>query len=146
MPAGSTPAVPALRSPKLRAMTRKDTPPHLHELEALVMEEVWRQGGVTVRDVLTALNRDTKKRAYTTVMTIMSRLDAKGMLTRNRQGKSDLYRPVMSREQYMDSRAASEVEALVDQFGDVALAHFAERVERLDPRRLQALRDLAGRE
>ena len=48
---------------------RKTPPPPLHELEALVMDEVWRQGQATVREVLTALNRDTKERAYTTVMT-----------------------------------------------------------------------------
>ena len=110
------------------------------------MEEVWRQGEATVRDVLTALNRGSRERAYTTVMTIMSRLDDKGLLTRKRQGKSDLYRPVMSREAYMDARAEAEVGALVDEFGDVALAHFAEQVDRLDAKRLRELRKLAGRE
>jgi len=125
---------------------RKTPPPPLHELEALVMDEVWRRGEATVREILTALNRDSKERAYTTVMTIMSRLDGKGLLTRKRQGKSDLYRPVMGREAYLNARAEAEVEALVDEFGDVALAHFAEQVERLDRRQLRALRELAGRE
>ena len=110
------------------------------------MEEIWRRGEATVRDVLTTLNRGSRERAYTTVMTIMSRLDDKGLLTRERRGKSDLYRPVMSREAYMDVRAEAEVEALVDEFGDVALAHFAEQVDRLDAKRLRALRKLADRE
>lgn len=110
------------------------------------MDEVWRQGEATVRAVLIALNRDTKERAYTTVMTIMSRLDRKGLLTRTRTGKSDLYRPVMSRAEYLDARAEAEVEALVEEFGDVALAHFAEQVEGLNPKQLRALRELAGRE
>jgi len=109
------------------------------------MEQVWRQGEATVRDVLTALNSGSRERAYTTVMTIMSRLDDKGLLTRERQGKSDLYRPVMSREAYVDARAEAEVGALVDEFGDVALAHFAEQVGRLDAKRLRELRKLAGR-
>lgn len=125
---------------------RKTPPPPLHELEALVMDEVWRRGQATVREVLTALNRDTKERAYTTVMTIMSRLDGKGLMTRAREGKSDLYKPVMSREEYLNARAEAEVEALVDEFGDVALAHFAEQVEKLDRKQLRALRELAGRE
>lgn len=125
---------------------RKTPPPPLHELEALVMDEVWRQGQATVREVLTALNRGTKERAYTTVMTIMSRLDRKGLMTRTRKGKSDLYRPVMSREEYLDARAEAEVEALVDEFGDVALVHFAEQVDKLDGKRLSALRKLARRE
>jgi predicted transcriptional regulator len=128
------------------AKADEKTPPPLHELEALVMEEVWRQGEATVRDVLTALNRGSKKRAYTTVMTIMARLDAKGLLTRERRGKSDLYRPVMSRSGYLDARAEAEVEAMVAEFGDLALAHFATRLERLGPRRRRQLRKLAGRE
>lgn len=121
----------------------KKAPPPLHELEAQVMEEVWSQGEATVRDVLTELNRGPKQRAYTTVMTIMARLDSKGLLTRERRGKTDLYRPVMSRGEYMDARAQSEVEALVAEFGDVALAHFAEQVGKLDAKRLRELRKLA---
>jgi predicted transcriptional regulator len=128
------------------AKKKKDPPPPLHELESLVMEEIWRQGEATVRDVLTALNRGERERAYTTVMTIMSRLDRKGLLTRSRRGKSDVYEPLMSREEYLDARAAAEVAALVDEFGDVALAHFAEQVEGLDRKQLRELRRLAGRE
>lgn len=109
------------------------------------MREVWRQGEATVRDVLTALNRGRRQRAYTTVMTIMARLDRKGLLTRERQGKTDVYRPVMTRDEYLDARAQAEVESLVSEFGDVALLHFAEQVEKLDAKRLRELRKLAGR-
>lgn len=123
----------------------KSPTPALHELESLVMEEVWRQGQSTVREVLTALNQGEKERAYTTVMTIMARLDTKGVLTRERQGKTDIYKPVMTREEYLDARAQAEVEALIDEFGDVALAHFAEQVDKLDAERLDALRKLAER-
>jgi predicted transcriptional regulator len=110
------------------------------------MEEVWRQGEATVRDVLTELNRGPRQRAYTTVMTIMARLDTKGLLSRKRRGKTDVYRPVMSREEYADLRAEAEVEALIAEFGDVALAHFAQQVDKLDAKRLRELRRLARRE
>lgn len=107
------------------------------------MEEVWRQRSATVRDVLEMLNRGPKQRAYTTVMTIMSRLHRKGLLTRRRHGKSDVYAPAVDREAYREARAQAEVAALIDEFGDVALAHFAREVEALDPARLAALRRLA---
>jgi predicted transcriptional regulator len=126
-----------------RGRVKKAPPPPLHELEELVMEEVWRQREATVRDVLTELNRGPRQRAYTTVMTIMARLDAKGLLSRERRGKTDVYRPVMSREEYADLRAEAEVEALIAEFGDVALAHFAEQVDKLDAKRLRELRRLA---
>lgn len=121
-------------------------PPPLHELEALVMEEMWRQGEATVRDVMVALNKGTKKRAYTTVMTIMARLATKGVLTRERQGKTDIYKPVLSRSEYLDARARAEVDALVEEFGDVALVHFAKQVGGLDKKRLSELRKFAERD
>jgi predicted transcriptional regulator len=107
------------------------------------MEELWRRGSATVREVLEQLNRGKRQRAYTTVMTIMRRLHRKGLLDRKRYGKTDLYRPAMSREQYREARVEAEVAAVVDEFGDLALAHFAEQVGRLDAKRLRALRRLA---
>ncbi len=109
------------------------------------MEEMWRRETATVREVLGALNRRRKQRAYTTVMTIMARLYRKGLLTRERQGKTDIYTIVLSREKYREARAQAEVEALVDEFGDLALAHFSEQMDKLDPKRLRALRRLAER-
>jgi predicted transcriptional regulator len=130
------------RIPGRKAKT-KAPPPPLHELEAEVMEEVWRQGEAPVRAVMDALNRGSRKpRAYTTYMTIMSRLDAKGMLERRREGKTDFYRPAFERQEYLNLRAEAEVDAVVAQYGDVALAHFARQVG-LDRKRLQELKRLA---
>jgi predicted transcriptional regulator len=128
------------------ARRKQDTPPPLHELEAEVMEEVWRHEQVTVREVLEALNRGSKERAYTTIMTVMSRLDAKGLLRRRRDGKTDVYRPRMSREQYLEARARAEVDGLVADYGDVALAHFARQLDSLDAKRRRQLRKLAEEE
>jgi predicted transcriptional regulator len=118
-------------------------PPPLHELEAEVMDEVWRQQEATVRAVMEALNAAADKpRAYTTYMTILSRLDGKGLLRRRREGKTDYYRPAHTREEYAELRAQAEVEALVDQFGDIALSHFARQMAQLDPDRRRALERL----
>jgi BlaI family transcriptional regulator, penicillinase repressor len=119
-------------------------PPPLHELEAEVMDELWRSGEAPVRAVMDALNRRVKqKRAYTTYMTVMARLHKKGMLVRRREGKTDFYAPSRSREEYMAARARAEVEGLVAQYGDVALSNFAEQMARLDPARRRALQRLA---
>jgi predicted transcriptional regulator len=119
-------------------------PPRLHELEADVMEAVWARGEASVREVMEALNSDTdKERAYTTYMTIMTRLDGKGLLERRRQGKTDFYRPRYARDRYADLRARAELDSFVDQFGDVALAHIARQLAGLDPRRRRALQRLA---
>jgi predicted transcriptional regulator len=120
-------------------------PPPLHELESEVMEEIWRIGGpTTVRAVMDALNeRAPKERAYTTIMTIMRRLDAKRLLTRRREGKTDIYAARISREEYLTVRARAEVGALVDEYGDAALVHFARHFDKLDRKRRDQLRRLA---
>ena len=126
---------------------RKNVPPALHDLEAEVMEAVWRQDEASVRAVMEACNRGrAEPRAYTTYLTIMVRLDRKGLLARRREGKTDFYRPRLSKDEYQAARAEAEVDALVDQYGDVALSHFARQMARLDPERRRALQRLARRE
>jgi predicted transcriptional regulator len=122
---------------------KRQPPPPLHELESEVMEQMWRRGEATVREVLEALNAGPKQRAYTTIMTIMARLDAKGLLSRVRKGKTDVYRPRLSRNEYLRARARAQVDDLISDYGDVALAHFARELEGLDPARRRRLRKLA---
>jgi predicted transcriptional regulator len=119
-------------------------PPPLHELEAEVMDEIWNRGSASVRQVMDGLHRRAgKRRAYTTYMTIMGRLVGKGMLERRRDGKTDFYGPLHSRDEYSDLRARAEVDSLLDQFGDLALAHLARQVAQMDPQRRRALEQLA---
>jgi predicted transcriptional regulator len=108
------------------------------------MEQLWSSGEASVREVTEALNRRARpQRAYTTYMTIMARLHKKGVLDRRREGKTDFYTPKLSREDYMASRARAQVDELVDEYGDVALTHFARQVASLDPARRRALQRLA---
>lgn len=124
-----------------------DVPPALHELESEVMELMWELGEANVRTVLDELNRRSdKERKYTTVMTIMVRLDTKGLLSRRREGRTDLYQPRLTREQYREARAQADVRALVEQYGEAALVHFTRQMDQLDPDRRQQLRRLARRE
>jgi predicted transcriptional regulator len=125
-------------------VAKPNVPPPLHELEAEVMQEAWRHDEATVREVMDALNARTKKpRAYTTYMTIMSRLHTKGLLKRRREGKTDVYAPAYTAQEYADLRAQAEVDSLVEQYGEVALSHFARQMAQLDPERRRALQRLA---
>ena len=108
------------------------------------MEQLWGQPQATVRGVLEAINATAGKvRAYTTVMTVMGNLDRKGLLTRRREGKTDIYRPVMSRHDYLEARARAEAGALVGRYGDAAYMAFAREMDRLDPEQRRQLRRLA---
>ena len=110
------------------------------------MDAVWDRGEMTVREVAEVLDKAAPKaRAYTTYMTTMARLHRKGLLARRREGKTDFYTPMHTREEYADLRAQAEVAALVDAFGDTALSHFARQIAELDPSRREAL-ERAGRD
>jgi predicted transcriptional regulator len=123
-----------------------DAPPPMPELERLVMEEIWAQREATVRSVRDSLNAGAgqPERAYTTVLTILQRLDAKGLVRRSRNGKTDVYTAALERAEYLGARADAEVSELLDEYGELALVQFARRMAALDPERLAALRRLAG--
>jgi predicted transcriptional regulator len=119
---------------------RKQAPPALHELESELMEEIWACGEASVRDLMERLNaRAPKPRAYTTYLTVCARLHSKGLARRRRQGKTDIYRPALAREEYMRRRADADADAMVSQYGDLALSNFARRVAELDPKRRREL-------
>jgi predicted transcriptional regulator len=119
-------------------------PPPVVGAEAEALAVLWQLGEAPVRAVMDELNRAAPApRAYTTYMTMLGRLHAKGLLAKRREDNTDYYRPVYSRAEYADLRARAEVEAIVDAFGDVALGHFARQMAQLDPERRRELERLA---
>lgn len=112
----------------------------LGELEAEVMELAWRRGDwVGVNDLLAAL--EGRQRAYTTVMTIVTRLCDKGLLERRREGRGFVYRPARSKEE-IAARALREVLADADD-PQAVLAHFVKDLA-ASPELLARLQTLAG--
>ncbi len=114
----------------------------LGALEAAIMEYLWRVEGGTVRDVVEHLER-RRPVAYTTVMTVMTRLVEKGLLGRDRVGKTYQYRVVRSREDFLGEVSGQIVDDLLADFGDVAIAQFLSRIERVAPEKLAGLLQLA---
>jgi len=105
-----------------RTAAPRDMPPPL-ELECL--KALWGMGEGTVRDVRDVMvgNRNL---AYTTVMTVLDRLEKRGGVSRRKQGRSFVYVPRLSR----DELRRCAVKEIVDRFfegSDEALARFLER-------------------
>jgi predicted transcriptional regulator len=107
-----------------------------------VLEVLSKRGPSTVREVNDALRG---KLAYTTVMTVLGRLYDKGLVGREQHGKGYVYTPRYSVSELRDKMAKYLVDGMVEDFGDVALAHFAGALDRLDRGRLAKLRGKAGR-
>lgn len=126
---------------------RPSAQPLLGSLEYAVLSDLWRRFPASVGDVLESINapRDESDHlAYTTVMTVMARLHDKGILSREKQGRSYRYRPRYTEEQLVEELGREEVEQLVARYGGVALAHFATALRDADPELLKRLADLAG--
>jgi predicted transcriptional regulator len=117
----------------------------LGELEAAIMHIVWPRGEVTVRDVQQALQPE-RALAYTTVMTVMSRLAQKGVLATRKQGKTFLYHALLRPDELVAQRAQQAVQKVLAHFGDVAVFYFLRELDDIAPERLAELRKLAEKE
>lgn len=118
----------------------------LGPLEARVMAIVWRTPRpVTVRDVVDELG--APRPAYTTAMTIMTRLAEKRILRRRPVGKAYAYEARVTEAEFLRRSAQRSVRELVESFGDLALVQFADELDRANPGtidRLRRLRDRSG--
>ena len=114
----------------------------LGELQLAVMEVVWKRQPVSVADVLTELHHQQRDLAYTTVMTIMSRLTEKGWLISEKHGRAFVYRAAQSRQEAEAAAVGEVVRALLQDFGPIAVAQFAKELDEIDPERLARLHDL----
>ena len=70
----------------------------LGELQRTVLETVWNLGEASVHQVRERLN-GRRKLAYTTVLTVMQKLEKAGWLEHRSEGKSYVYTPALSREE-----------------------------------------------
>lgn len=104
----------------------------LGELEKEVMDVVWKNSSpVTVREVLERISRK-RKVAYTTVMTIMTRLVAKGLLKRKLyDNKAYTYQVVYSKEKFLTKTSKQIIKNFISNFGESAIAHFAQEIEKI---------------
>src|SRR5260370_23709659 len=104
-------------------------------LEAAALRVLWEANEpLGVRDVLEALNDGrVPQLAYTTVMTVLSRLADKDILRRERRGRGYVY------EATAKDAADIAVRNVVRDFGDAAVSHFLEEA-RAEPELLARLR------
>lgn len=112
----------------------------LGDLEGAVMAIVWQHDEVSVRQVHEAL--EDRDLAYTTVMTIMSRLAEKGVLERHKEGRAYIYRPAhRGKRGFLRQQARHRVRALLDQFGGLAVVELVDEL-RASPEQMRALEAL----
>jgi predicted transcriptional regulator len=108
--------------------TRTAGPRHsildLAPLELECLSVLWPMGEGTVRDIHRALAA-SRPRAYTTVMTIMDRLEQKGIVARRKVGRAFLYQARLSAEEARLKAVEKIVEGFFDGSAEALAAHLS---------------------
>lgn len=87
--------------------------PRLSKAEKRILEQYWELGTASVREILESLPEDERV-AYTTVQTLVYRLEEKGALRRIKKiGNAQLFAPAIDQQEYR-SRLVSD---LLELFG-----------------------------
>lgn len=113
----------------------------LGELETAVMDEVWKRGSVTAREVCDRLT-GPQERAYTTIMTTMDRLHRKGLLDRQKDGLAWRYAAALTKPAFTRGLADDLAVKILTEHGDAGLGAFVNAAASIDQGLLEKLRRL----
>jgi predicted transcriptional regulator len=115
-------------------------PHELTELQITILRHLWARGEATVAEVWEVLHRE-RGLAQTTVATLLSRLERRGVIARRVEQRQYVYRALVSEEQVRQSKVSELTERLFA--GDVtALVNHLLTSQEVAPGDLARLRDL----
>src|SRR5439155_9143439 len=126
------------RRPKRQRQSRDPVARYLGDLQAAVMEIFWRRESATVREVADELNKK-RSLAYTTVLTLVSRLWSRGLLTRQPEGRGFRYWATKSRDDFLAELSDELIDRLFADFGAIGVARVGERLSELSTKERQRL-------
>ena len=104
-----------------------------HQIE--IMNEVWRLGDATVRDVYEAL-RTRRPIAYTTVMTTMKTMESKGHLKKRTEGRAFVYRATEQKDRALRRIVGDFLDRVFNGSAGPLLVHLVEE-RHLSPKDLE---------
>ena len=118
----------------------KDSEIRLGRLEMQIMNVVWEKGSATVHDVKDALGKG-RKPAYSTILTMMRKIEAKGYLAHDVDNRTYVYRPTISQKVARKSILGDIIDRLFEGSPTLLLNSLVEQdqVSREDLNQLQAL-------
>lgn len=108
------------------------------ELEAEVLECVWDLGSASVKDVHECL-LERREIAYTTVMTVLARLTAKGLLVARAVGRAYVYEATAGREEFCAGVVREFMSGVLADADRAVLTQFVESVTERDMQQLDLL-------
>lgn len=116
---------------------------NLTKAELNVMNILWDKGHATVSEIIGEMSEP--KPAYTTVLTVMQVLTRKEVVQPERQGKAHVFRPLLSREEYIDGFLNETRDTVFKGSVRSFFSYFVKK-ERLSKEEVQQLLDEINRE
>lgn len=116
----------------------------LGSAEFEVLRVLWEHGPITVRQVLNHLHDRSRRVAYTTVLTMLTRLEQKGYVASDKSDLAYVYRAAVTRDQVTRSKARKLVDQLYDGAAGALVLHLV-RNERLSADEITELQTLIER-
>ena len=110
----------------------------LGEREMEVMQLLWDRGSATAAEVQEAIPDEL---AYTTVLTILRRLEAKGYICREEEGRAHRYYPAVEPEQARESALQRLTRGLFEDSTELLLTHLLTR-EKLSDEQLRRVKEM----
>jgi BlaI family penicillinase repressor len=115
----------------------------LTELQLAILRVIWDKGEATVQDIWEALHAD-RGLAQTTVATMLSRLERRGVVTRRAESRQYHYRAAVTEQEVQHSMVGELTERLFD--GDItALVQHLLSGEDMSPGDLAKIREMIER-
>lgn len=121
---------------------------HLGELQLAIMRVLWDEGEATVARVVEALPPD-KRRAPTTIATMLTKLEKRGVVDHRAEGRQFVYRPLVEEAVVTRSMVSDLTERLFAGDAGALVSHLLREAEIHEPeldrlRRLIAERQARG--
>lgn len=118
-----------------------DRRPTISDTELDVLKILWERPSGTVREILTALREQGKQWAYTTVQTLLHRLEEKEYVACDRGEATHVFRALVSRDQLLQRRLSDLSAQLCEGTASPLVLALVEGV-RFTPQEIEQLRQL----
>jgi len=116
----------------------------LASLQLAIMRVLWERGEASVADVRETLEAEGRELAYTTVATMLAKMEKKGQVAHRSEGKAFIYKPALGQDQVSRSMVNDLAERLFG--GDITamVSHLLDGSE-LSREELTRLKELIRR-
>lgn len=100
----------------------------LSDVQLVVMRALWRTGEAPTARVVEEVAKD-RKLAYTTVATLLSRLERRGLVASRQEGREKIYRSVISEDEAQTAMVSKLVSRLFKGDAAALVSHLVRRDE-----------------